>query len=94
MQGYLAIRPYKEQVVPLVCLMLDTGFPCFRGNTIDELRYGRLQVMNGTTSSDTAVPQNSLISKPSCFNFFPLEPLKVKWLKELKSVKPCEMEEA
>jgi phosphatidylinositol 4-kinase len=37
-QGYLCLRAYQEQVVSLVSLMLDTGFPCFRRNSIEELR--------------------------------------------------------
>ncbi|RCI03729.1 phosphatidylinositol-4- kinase, partial [Rhizopus stolonifer] len=38
-KGYLACRPYAEQIIHLVMLMLESSLPCFKGETIKRMKY-------------------------------------------------------
>lgn len=61
----LCCRPYKEAIISLVSLMLDTGLPCFRGQTIKLLRA---RFAPQATDREAAVYMISVIHK-SFLNF-------------------------
>ncbi|ORX46095.1 hypothetical protein DM01DRAFT_1339741 [Hesseltinella vesiculosa] len=42
-KSYLACRPHAENIMQLVTLMLDSGLPCFKGETIKRMR-SRFQI--------------------------------------------------
>lgn len=37
-KAYLACRPYAGQICQLVTLMLESGLPCFKGETIQRMQ--------------------------------------------------------
>lgn len=52
------LRPYREEIISLVALMLDTGLPCFRGNTI---RLLRTRFAPNATEKEAAVYMTTII---------------------------------
>lgn len=57
--------PCQEAIISLVSLMLDTGLPCFRGQTIRQLR-SRFQ--EDSTEKEAADYMFNVIQR-SCFNW-------------------------
>lgn len=61
----ISYRPYQEAIISLVCLMSETGLPCFRGQTLKLLR-GRFA--HQATDKEAAAYMLSVI-KNSFLNF-------------------------
>ncbi|XP_028043414.1 phosphatidylinositol 4-kinase alpha isoform X2 [Bombyx mandarina] len=64
-QAFLAVRPYQEAIISMVSLMLDTGLPCFRGQTI---RHLRSRFAPNSTEKEAAAYMLSII-RNSFLNF-------------------------
>ena len=54
-QAFLAVRPFREEFISLVSLMLDTGLPCFRGKTIQQLRDRFVPQLSDKAAADWMV---------------------------------------
>ncbi|CAL4143865.1 unnamed protein product, partial [Meganyctiphanes norvegica] len=81
-KGYLAVRPYREAIVSLVSLMLDTGLPCFRGQTIRQLRT---RFTPNATEKEAAQYMLSIILG-SCLN---VRTKAYDWLQYYQNQIPC-----
>lgn len=64
-QAFLAVRPYYQDILTLVSLMLDTGLPCFRGQTVKQLK-ARFQPTQNEKEAATYMLQ---IIRDSFLNF-------------------------
>ncbi|CAF1047050.1 unnamed protein product [Rotaria sordida] len=59
-KGYLALRPYRHHFITLVALMLDTGLPCFRGHTLEQLNA---RLKPDTSEADAARYMHEVINR-------------------------------
>ena len=59
-KAYLVVRPYTNSLIYLVQLMLDTGLPCFRGQTIEQLS-DRLKPQ--ASEKEAAIFMNDIVKK-------------------------------